>query len=244
MKTVFLAWQAPDRSWFPVGQLVHNVDAEGFEFAYTKGALQAEKLAGFKPLLAFPDFNKHYCSQDLFPLFANRVITRSRKGYDDYLNSLDLDPDHLDVMDILSVSGGERQTDNFQIFPKIEKAADGSFKSRFFLHGLRYVNSAGAERAAQLKEGETLQILIEVNNPSAGTAICLQSNDYLPLGWTPRYLVSDLLRAMASQPEVGAKLVKVNPDNVPLGRRYLVELSGRLPVDFEPMSDDQFQLIQ
>lgn len=244
VKTVFLAWQAPDRSWFPVGRLTHKLDGEKYEFAYTKGALNAEKAAGFKPLLAFPDFNKLYCAPELFPLFANRVLARSRKDFNEYLNTLDLDPNHLDLLDILSVSGGERQTDSFEIFPKMEKDIDGSFTCRFFLHGLRYVNEAGAERARILKEGEALQILVEVNNPKTVTAICLQSSDYLPMGWAPRYLVSDLLQAMAQGPDVSAKLVKANSGNVPLNRRYLIEMCGRLPIGFEPMSDESFQLIQ
>ncbi|RZA08131.1 MAG: DNA-binding protein [Moraxellaceae bacterium] len=243
LKTVFLAWQAPDRNWFPVGRLVHDVANMRYEFDYTNGALLAQQQAGFTPLIAFPDFNQHYCATELFPLFANRVLARSRKEFAEYLNSLDLDPNHLDLLDVLAVSGGERQTDSFEVFPKMEKTIDGNFKCRFFLHGLRHAHPVGAERAAQLAVGEALQILIEVNNPKSQTAICLQSSDYLPLGWAPRYLVADLLRAMAAGPHLEAKLVKANPDNVPLNRRYLIEMQGRLPTDFEPMSGEQFQII-
>ena len=60
----------------------------------------------------------------------------------------DVIPD--DPVEILAVSGGERQTDTLEVFPKITKAADGSFSCRFFLHGWRHVNQGARERILQL----------------------------------------------------------------------------------------------
>ncbi|MBL1320960.1 MAG: hypothetical protein COA63_007870 [Methylophaga sp.] len=242
VKTLFLAWQAPDRQWFPVGRLVADTAHQVYEFDYIKGALNA-KESGFTALLAFPDFDKHYCASELFPLFQNRVLPASRKGFSDYIESLGLNPDQLDVLDILAVTGGGRQTDSFEVFPKMEVGTDGAFQCRFFMHGLRYVNQAGLERARTLAEGEKLQILLELNNPKTGLAISLSSNDYLPLGWTPRYLVSDLLRAMPKTSELSAVVIKVNSDSTPLNRRYLVEMTGKLQDDFTPMAGQEFQPI-
>lgn len=243
VKTLFLAWQAPNRQWFPIGRLTADTANEEYQFDYTKGALRAEREVDFKPLLTFPEFNRHYCASELFPLFRNRILPPSRKDFADYLKTLDIDPSHPDLLDVLAISGGERQTDSFEVFPKINKAEDGSFQCRFFLHGLRHVNRAGLERARELEEGESLQIALELNNPKTGPAILLTSGDYLPLGWTPRYLVLDLLNAMVEAPQMAAKVVKANPPTVPAGRRYLIEMTGRLPEGFDPMSSDDFQPI-
>lgn len=242
VKSLFLAWQAPNRLWFPVGRLYADRTHSLFVFQYTKGALKAQEKVGFKPLVSFPDFDRRYESSELFPLFKNRVLDPHRKDFLDYLRSLDLDPAHPDPLEILAVTGGERQTDSFEVFPKVERQADDSFSCRFFLHGLRHVSDAARRRALSLQAGEPLKVSVELNNPT-GVAIQITTDDYHILGWTPRYLVTDLLRAVAANPQVRATVIRVNEAGIPLNRRVLIELSGNLPAGFEPMSDSDFQTI-
>jgi hypothetical protein len=240
MRSLFLAWQAPNRSWFPIGRL--DADRKHYEFGYTKGALQAKKELGFAALPAFPDLNRRYESGELFPLFKNRVLDSNRKDFGEYLETLGLK--HDDPIEILALTGGERQTDNFEVFPKVEKREDGSFACRFFLHGLRHVSEAARMRALSLVPGDELGVSLELNNPKTGTAIQLTAReDYLILGWTPHYFVSDLLAAISETTEVTARVVRVNQDNAPRYRRILIEFGGKLPEKFEPMSDKRFQLI-
>jgi hypothetical protein len=244
VKSLFLAWQAPNRAWFPVGRLNADGQRPLYVFQYTKGALQAQQEVGFKPLLAFPNFDQRYESPELFPLFKNRVLDPHRKDFFDYLRSLDLDPEHPDPLEILAISGGERQTDSLEVFPKIEKKADNSFSCRFFLHGLSHVSEEAQQRALSLQPGDPLGVSLEINNPKTVVAIQLTSTqDYHFLGWAPRYLVSDLLRAIAQNPKVRAHVVRVNELGIPLSRRVLIELAGDLPAGFEPMSGAEFQTI-
>lgn len=110
MTTLFLAWQDPlSRTWFPVGKLTQ---AEGlYHFTYLQGALEASKKAGFSPIPAFPDFYLSYRSAALFPLFANRLLRRSRPEYSDFVQWLNL-PEHTDdPIALLARSGGQRKTD-------------------------------------------------------------------------------------------------------------------------------------
>lgn len=240
MRSLFLAWQAPNRGWFPIGRL--DAELKHYGFGYTKGALQARKEVGFTALPAFPDLKCRYESAELFPLFKNRVLDSNRKNFGEYLATLGLE--HNDPIEILSVTGGERQTDNFEVFPKIEKHDDGSFACRFFLHGLRHVSEAARARAHSLMPGDELGISLELNNPKTGTAIQLTiPEDYLILGWTPHYLVPDLLTAISEKAEVTARVIRVNEESVPPYRRILVEFGGTLPESFEHMSDKRFQLI-
>jgi hypothetical protein len=243
MKTLFLAWQAPSRAWFPIGRLDVDREKSEFCFAYTRGAQRAKREEGFHPLTSFPDFHERYESDELFPLFKNRVLDPHRKDFLDNLRSLDLDPAHPDPVEILAVSGGERQTDSFDVFPKLEKGKDNRFSCRFFLHGLRHVSEAARERALVLTPEEPLQVSLELNNPATRIAIQLTTRDYHFVGWTPRYLVGDLVRAVNEYPEIKARVVRNNEVGTPLNRRILVELSGLLPPDHKLMSGQDFQII-
>lgn len=238
MRTLFLAWQAPaDRAWFPVGRLDADTARSLYRFCYTQGANEA-RTAGFHPIASFPDFATAYQSSELFPMFRNRVLGSQRRDFKSYLDSLALNTP--DPISILAVSGGERQTDSFEVFPKIEKDAEGSFRCRFFLHGLRHMSQATQDRASRLQEGESLGVSVELNNPKYGLAIQLTSKDYEFIGWTPRYIVADLLKAINKTHDIAARVIKVNSGSVPLNRRVLVELQGVLPADYEPMTDGLF----
>jgi hypothetical protein len=224
-----------------VGRLDADVSGHDFHFGYTKGALQAEQQVGFKPLPSFPVFENSYVSSELFPLFQNRIIGFGRKDFQSYLESLDLAPETVDPIAILAVSGGERQTDNLEVFPRIEARPDGAFVCRFFLHGWRHMPDQ--LRALALTAGEELGVSIELTNPVEPAAIQITTRDYAFVGWTPRYLVQDLLKAISSKPRIAAHVVRVNPSDAPANRRVLVELSGTLPQGSQPMSSEAFQLL-
>ena len=252
MKTLFLAWQhtRPDpahrtatRAWYPVGRLDSHPEESFYSFGYTQGAKVAAKEAGFTPLVAFPDFRQHYESGDLFPVFRNRLIQPTREDYRDYLMRLGLKGDETDPIEILAVTGGGRQTDNLEVFPKIQKRRDGSFTVRFFLHGWSHVNLSAQERVRRLQPGEPLRVALELNNPATAAAVQLQTaDDYHMIGWAPRYLVADMLNAMSeSSDELNASVLRVNPPPAPHNQRVLIQLEGRFPSSFEPMSGPQYQ---
>ena len=245
MKSLYLAWQAPtdsasSRAWFPVGRLDADPDAEHYRFRYTQGAVNAQRDVGFSPLLAFPDFRRDYESDELFPLFKNRVLSPKRTDFGEYIRWLDLDRGNADPITILSVSGGERVTDDLEVFPKVTADADGNFGVRFFLHGLRHLGEAAIARASQLEVGEALQIMVEVNNPVTRTALCLFTSDYQMIGWAPRYLVEDLVTGVPNAPKLSARVARINDVAAPLNQRILIDYSGRAPVGQQPMSTPDF----
>jgi len=128
--------------------------------------VKAQEDVGFAPLLAFPDLKKDYQSNELFPLFKNGVISPKRTDFQEYIEWLDFHRGHSDPISILPVSGGERVTDNLEVFPKVKADTEGNFHVRFFLHGLRHLGELPIERDAKLKVGEDLRVLIELNNPA------------------------------------------------------------------------------
>ena len=248
MKSLFLAWQAPkdsnrSRAWFPIGRL--DAESSGSEvtscrFRYTGGATRAHEEVGFEPLVSFPDFQEDYLSEKLFPLFHNRVLSSKRADFPEYIDWLGLTREQADPISILSVSGGTRVTDNLQTFPKIEAGPDGSFQMRFFAHGLRHLPEASRERAARLIAGEKLRVMIEVNNPATRLAVTLHADDYVMVGWAPRYLVEDLVKCIPQAPEIEVTVVKVNHLHAPLNQLILVEYSGKASTDHLLMSSPDF----
>jgi len=245
MKTLFLAWQdAPratsqrtaTRGWYPIGRLDVESEKPLYTFHYTRGALTAQSEAGFQPLDAFPNFERAYESEELFPLFQNRVPNPKRGDYLEFINRLGLTVEAANPF----------ETDNLEVFPKIQKRRDGTFSVRFFLHGWRHVNMESQNRLSRLNEGDALQVAVEVNNPVTGAAVQLQTvDDYHMIGWAPRYLIKDMLSALGECPgDIHARICKLNPPPGPYNQRVLVELEGRLPENVEPMSAPEFQGIE
>ena len=240
-RTLFLAWQDKGRQWFPIGRLDVGRNLSGYRFRYTGGALRAQKEAYFRTLPEFPKMEKEYFSPELFYLFQNRVMKPNRPDFREHVKRLGLSGDtNPDPFQILSVSGGQRATDFYEVFPKIETNAAGDFTTRFFLHGWRYANEAAQNRLAQLESGEELYVALELNNPVTRVSVQIQTTDYNMIGWAPRYLVSDLAKSIAGSPgEYEAKVVRLNPPPAPMKQRVLIELRGNLG-EHEPMIGEDF----
>lgn len=174
-------------------------------------------------------------------MFKNRVLMPGRPDFAEYLARMDL-AGEPDPMEMLSIDGGFRATDSFEVFPKIETREDGSFRCRFFLHGWRHVSPEAQLRLDKLTAGEALYLAVELTNPATGTAIQIQTEDYHMIGWAPRYLLKDLMAAMSQSPrQYSAFVVRVNPVPAPSKQRVLIELCGHYPAGYKPMSSQEFQ---
>ena len=237
-RTLFLAWQdVESRQWFPVGRLDADAGNAAYRFRYVGGAERAQRRVGFPGLLEFPDLHGDYRSRELFPIFQNRVMNRKRPDFADYVRGLGL-PDDADSIAILSANGGRRQTDSYEVFPKIEPDADGRLQWRFFLHGSRHVDVEDRQRIERLRPRESLLVTLDRNNPATDLAVEIRTKDNGMVGWAPDYLARDL--AAAETADCQAEVVRVNPRSTPWNHRVLIEVRGRLP-DHEPMSGDDFK---
>ena len=255
MTTLYLAWQDYASSrWFPVGRLVaHNGNgaadagigadaAVEYEFAYINGAEEARKAVGFPPIPGFPDLTRQYRSDRLFPLFQNRVMNPSRPDRAEYLRRLGL-PEDTDAMSELAVSGGQRRTDTFQVFPAIVPSADdGRFTHRCPLHGLRDTGAAAIKRIAALHQGEALNLASESDNPAA-LEVKVKTGKGHHIGWLPRYLVDAVHQDDTWRiTEAKATVAQVNRDG-PLSHRLLIDFSGKLPPGFRMEDLPQYRPI-
>ncbi len=158
-KTLFLAWLDPNsRFWFPIGRL--TFDGGIYKFVYTQGASLAQQQCGFEPLSSFPQFDKVYTSTQLFPVFSNRLMPRSRPDYSSFIQWLNIAEHEYEPIAILARSGGERETDTLTVFPRPEPDSQGRYhfhqlvrSYEFFLQGtqakqMRYKTSQRRDAVA------------------------------------------------------------------------------------------------
>ena len=248
MKTLYLAWQndqsenghGDSPSWFPIGRLDVDIgECARHRFRYTRGAKEAKLKAGFVPLPEFPDFEGDYESPALFPVFQNRVISRNRPDFAEYVRVLALDED-ADQIEILSANGGKRATDSFAVFPEPDTGADGSFSCRFFLPGGVHVDQSVGSIVDELRPGEKLTVSLGGRLAVDPMRLSLQTGEGQEVGWAPQYLTHDLALQDQALNDLEARVVKVNPAPAPSRQRVLIEMSGNLG-SHEPMSGPDFQ---
>ena len=245
-RTVFLAWQDPrSRRWFPVGRLRSN--GKRFVFVYTQGAVVAQVQSGFRPLAAFPDLNCIYQSDQLFPLFANRLMRSSRPDFAEFVEWLGLAESEIDPLIILGRSGGHRVTDSLEVFPLPERA-DGNFEAHFLVHGLSHMPPSSLERVERLETGETLYLLWDFQNPYDPEALALRTSESSPgdmflVGYCPRYLGGELLKLTRASSGIKpyVTVAKVNRAPAPSQVRLLCHLSVEWPAGFEMFAGSEYQ---
>lgn len=241
-KAVFIAWRGGGEGsghWSPVARLEHV--AGEYRFVYTRGALM---LPGFQPFPGMPDLEEVYCSETLFPLLANRLLSRSRPDYQAWLRWSDFDPaDPPDPLAILGVTEGIRQTDALEVFPRPVPDPQGQYRSGFFLHGLRHASEVARKRIAEMRPGDRLEIEVEDDNPFDPRAVALLTDgqERLKLGYVPRYLARDVRRLIAAHGfgAIDVRVVRVNA-GAPLQMRLLCSLTTPWPASFEPCAGEEF----
>lgn len=241
MHTLFLSWRTRNssRRWFPVGRLdIETRPTPNYRFRYIRGAKRAQDQAKFPLLVEFPKLDRSYEFGELFPVFQNRVTRPTRPDFPDYVHSLGLTED-ASAFDILSVSGGRRVTDPYEVFPKLAKTSDGNFVCRFFLHGEERTTPAARDRTHRLQPGETLRATTDPDDTDSGSAVQLRTEDGQVIGWTPDYLVPELTPVLANPSQCSAQVAQINQRPYK-NRHVIIEMHGNWG-DYEPMSSEDFQ---
>ena len=234
-RRLWVTWQHPEtRTMSPVGCLTLLEDGS-WSFWYVRRALS---VPGFRPFVHFPDLYKKYSSSELFPIFANRVMSPRRPDYPQYLEALDLG-DEATPFDILARSSGERATDAIRVHP--EPSVDpvsGVSTCRFLAHGVRHIDGA-VERIAHLKAGDRLALDPEPDNPANPRALLL-TTDGRPVGYVPDLLL-DYVHMMRDFRGVEVRVDRVNPVHTPIALRLMCWLAGPWPRGRRPFSGPDFE---
>lgn len=240
VEKLFLAWQDPNSSsWFPIGQL--TFDGIMYKFVYTQGARVAENTCHFKPLFSFPQLEKVYTSTSLFAVFSNRLMSPSRPDYADFLQWLNISQAEATPLVILSRSGGQRETDNYTVFPCPKPDAAGQYHLHFFAHGLQYLPQFAIQRINHLQLAEKL-CFHRFQNPDDSQTLTIRTDDNYIIGDCPGYLRNEFFKLIiCDSSSITLKVERVNLPPTPLQFRLLCHMICLFKNDFHPFSSSEYQ---
>lgn len=241
MTTFFLIWQDPvNRRWHPVGRLDRLRGR--FLFAYTEGAKRSPRFVAFGNMSAIESI---YVAEELFPIFANRVLSEKRPEYHTYARwsgfaaSASSDP-----LLLMARMGGNRATDTLQVYPVPERTTDNYYHTVFFAHGISHLSASSQVRCSQMVPGERLYPMLDVQNPYDPDAVALRTSDPSDfVGYCPRHLAADFRDLMRDDPNALAVHVKQVNLDAPPQFRVLCEVRANWPRHFYPCSGQEYQTI-
>lgn len=240
-RELILSWQdMKSREWFPVGRLSFSNNT--YEFGYTNGAFNAEQT-GFLGLAGMNDFFKSYKSENIFPVFQNRILNKSRPDRPEFLNWLDINLESYSQFEELARTGGIKATDSLRLYP-VPSAINGKYLVNFFAHGVSHLIESYKKRANDLSVGDKLYLCADLENEYDKNALILRTQDPVEVvGYCPKFFAEDFYKVFeASKKSFNIDLVRVNID-APEQLRLLCKLSCEWPNNFLPFNKPEFQLI-
>ncbi|PWI34928.1 hypothetical protein DI392_01225 [Vibrio albus] len=238
MKSVFVAWKdIEDGMWHPMAKLTR--DSGTYRFNYTQGS----NHPNFIPFPRMGDRSKVYVSIALFAFFRNRLLPQNRPEFRKVLEWSNMTVESYDELEMLSVTGGARQTDEFRIIAQPEQTERNQFNIRFFINGIRHLPDKSIERISKLTTGDRLNFESKDDNQYDCNAVLATTVDEekLKVGYCPRYFNCDI-RSLMNNPELQGyelSVVKVNND-APAQYRLLCEFSTKWPDGFMPMISEEY----
>ncbi|MFN3347479.1 HIRAN domain-containing protein [Pseudorhodoplanes sp.] len=235
---LYVAWQdQTSRTWHTVARLRRVKDE--YEFVFTRGA---ERLRNVPSELFRMDVRKRYRSNELIPLFRNRLLSSSRTDYHKISNWLNLSGEE-DEFGTLMKFGLIPGTDSILIYPE-PTLVNNNYALEFFVHGLRHMHRDAINLCRLMNPGERLLPLLDVQNPFDPNAVALRCpENTIIIGYVPTFYAADL-RDLLSRPTVArnARIVIVkNNTDAPEQLRLLCKIEAVAPAGFRALSSEDHQ---
>lgn len=238
---VYLAWQDQSaRSWHVIGRLLRT--SEGYEFRYTKGV---KNIPSFSALSNMPEQQGVYTSPELFSLFKNRLMPKTRPDYPDYIRWMGIEKGSEDELQALAISGGERETDFFRII-SVPKKVDDHYTFKFFVNGLSHMDDNAKARVMAFSTGTTLFLADDFQNEKDGLAILLRTDEPPCLiGYVPAYFAKVIhkMRHESGPNSIRVHVSQLNQD-APVQMRLLCEFTLTAFKGSWEEHEDEFKLIE
>jgi hypothetical protein len=237
---LILSWKNPNSNQrIPIGRLKFR---EGYYcFQYTKGALREKD---FRPFESMKSLEKIYESKELFPLFQNRLLQKSRPEYQDYLKWLNIKTQSMHPMEELALTCGIRATDSFELFSLPVKES-GDYVVKFFSRGIRHLAKSYNQRVEGLGEDRKLYLMRDIQNKLDSYALVLRTDNPIELvGYCPSFYTKDFnsLIEKNGANDIFLRVVKNNLD-APSQLKLLCEFRTKWSEEFAPFDSEDFQLI-
>jgi hypothetical protein len=220
--------QDDTRLYRPIGFLC--CDHGEYTFQYLKKFVESE---WFSPLPGLSDVRKRYSSTQLFPIFAERVISARRPDRTESLRALGL-PSDAAPFEVLTRTGGRRVGDTIELVPMPVVGEGGSFSQLFLVHGVRYRTDEAQSRISGLRPGEALRLTPEPANLVNSLAVQVEDLEGLTLGFVPDPLAEFIQGVLADPRGHSLTVEQANGPEVGFHFRLLVRLEGYSQPGTEP----------
>jgi hypothetical protein len=126
-------------------------------------------------------------------------------------------------------------------FPSLEPGI--GYVTYFCAHSLRHLNPLAQTRAAELKPGDKLSLMLDCQNPVDKRALALRTEDRVVVGYLPGYLLEDAWELLPACSYIGISVAQVNPPPAPMSQRVLCRFEACWPPTFMPFSSSKYQPI-
>lgn len=237
MKKLFVAWRQPDSGeWIPVACLEQK-QSGNFRFYYTQGAYRA---SNFFPFGGLERLEVVYESARLFPIFSNRLISKSRPEFKDYLRWLGLTERGEDPISMLALTGGIRGTDSIELFQPPEISDTGEYRVDFFTRSLSFLPPETISMIESLHKGTKLFLMRDSQNTYDPFALTLRTDKpIIFVGFCPKYYAKDLGKLLENADSKLDITVKCVNQDAPLNMRLLCSVTAKPSTDFFALGEEE-----
>lgn len=159
-RKIYLSWQAADHeNRYIVAELIEKMNSP-YCFRYISGKdLEEAKQQGFKGYPAFTDLTKEYTIKAIDP-FVMRLPARTRDDFKGLLNYWEIRNSDISDFDLLAITGGRLQTDNFEFID----AHQAKRPNQFLTELAGFVYHAEDRKLRNIPSGAKLQLERESDN--------------------------------------------------------------------------------
>jgi len=203
-----LVWKDPkSKRRYVVGELSRNGQ---FEFSYAN-EVHAAIDAGFELLIAFPDIDKTYKNENLFPVFASRLPDPKRKGIEAILKKYGVS--EYDAYKLLKSSGARLPIDNLEFIDPIFDLESEKVVRNFYVAGTGFClgcEGSSCKESIEVQLNEELRLEPEPKNRHDQHAIRITNNVGALLGYLPRYYAKGVSQLMRNNVTITCKAIEIN----------------------------------
>lgn len=227
------------------GDLYRSIGFLAFEngeysFEYIRKSVESD---WFAPLPGLSNSASAYRSRQLFPIFAERVISSRRPDRPEALRALGLPADAA-PFEVLNRTGGRRVGDTIELVPMPEVSADGSFSQLFLVHGVRHRSEDAQRRISQLQPGEELCLNPDRANSVNALAVQVEDCEGLTLGFVPDPLANFVQDVLADPRGHRLSVEQANGPAVGYHFRLLARLDGFVRPGVEPFTGPDWETVR
>ncbi|MDF0727152.1 HIRAN domain-containing protein [Cytobacillus sp. S13-E01] len=245
VQTLWVVWQSPtNRLFYHVGTL--SFFNAHYEFRYVKGNNDHLKLNdairnGYILSPAFPDPDKVYKSDQLFPAFNRRLPTPNRADFAEILKDLGLN-EECTKMELLEETRGRLANDTYSFERPLRVEKDEKVHTSFYIHGMRH-RELPSEWPTWLNVDSEVVLKRESDHSVDPNAVAIHTLSGKHIGYVPGFYANGVSALLDNGAIPLVKVKSINADSTP---HWWVKVSfeSDIPVPKEEIGYDFEAIIE